>query len=67
MRSHLSSMAILWQTIDTDNIRSILVGGFFSVGRLYSEGDLGIGGIDSVVQGQGVFSIYPQLNNLMMG
>ena len=60
-------MAILWQTIDTDNVRSILVGGLFSVGRLYSKGDLGIGGIDRAVQGQGVFSVYPQLNNLMMG
>jgi hypothetical protein len=46
-------MAILWQTIDTDNVRSILVSGFFSVGRLYSEGNLGIGGIDGAVQGQG--------------
>jgi hypothetical protein len=51
-------MAILWQTIDTDNIRSILVSGSFSVGRLYSEGNLGIGGIDGAVQGQGTRGIF---------
>jgi hypothetical protein len=42
-RSHLSSMAIRWQTVDTDDIRPNLVGGFLSIGRLYSEGDLELG------------------------
>jgi hypothetical protein len=36
-------MAIRWQTVDTDDIRPNLVGGFLSIGRLYSEGDLELG------------------------
>jgi hypothetical protein len=54
-------MAILWQTIDTDNVRSILVRGFFSVGRLYSEGDLGIWGIDMLYRDKGYFPFIHSL------